>query len=344
MSCSTNGKCSCGNTASPLACVTSTTPIAMLGEYSHQLCEALSKPAAAIARQPKMLANLPMLSMGELTGIITPDTCLMLREWSRMVRRDATIERAYLRIDSPGGISSGVPEASEALHKLAQTKPLVVYAEGYLASAAYMLAAAATEIVASRSTLIGSCGTIRVLVDDSAMHEAMGVRVIPITTGRAKQIGLPGVPITDGDVEAIRRNTEASNDEFKLAVRRRKQITPANFEKIFAAADVYKASQAKQLGLIDRIATIEDELGEVAELYAERQAIVMEANFLHISEREAAEQFMEIAQADAERDGWAYACCDHFERAKRANRSLFERAKSHLQDMVRDHADLELIL
>ena len=74
---------------------------------------------------------------------------------------DPAIERIVLEIDSPGGQATGILELASQIRAIDQgQKPVVAYVDGLAASAAYWLASAAGEIVASPSALLGSIGVV----------------------------------------------------------------------------------------------------------------------------------------------------------------------------------------
>lgn len=74
---------------------------------------------------------------------------------------DPAVDRILLEIDSPGGQATGILELAgqiRAIHR--RSKPVVAYVDGLAASAAYWLASAAGEIVASPAALLGSIGVV----------------------------------------------------------------------------------------------------------------------------------------------------------------------------------------
>jgi len=72
-----------------------------------------------------------------------------------------SIERIVLEIDSPGGQATGIAELAGQIRAIAtDTKPVIAYVDGMAASAAYWLAAAAPEIVADKTALLGSIGVV----------------------------------------------------------------------------------------------------------------------------------------------------------------------------------------
>ncbi|WP_295590709.1 S49 family peptidase [uncultured Lamprocystis sp.] len=69
-----------------------------------------------------------------------------------------TVSRIVLSIDSPGGQSCGIAEFARQIR--ASTKPVTAYVGDLAASAAYWIASAADEIVASPTAILGSIGVV----------------------------------------------------------------------------------------------------------------------------------------------------------------------------------------
>ena len=92
---------------------------------------------------------------------------------------DPNVGTIVLDVDSPGGGVDGVPEAAEEIFRGRSEKRIVAVANTDAASAAYWIASAATEFIASPSSHIGSIGVYTAHVDFSAALEAEGIHVTP---------------------------------------------------------------------------------------------------------------------------------------------------------------------
>ena len=73
---------------------------------------------------------------------------------------DPAVQGILLAIDSPGGESTGINELADLIYRARGRKPLAAYVEGYGASAAYWIAAAAETVIVDDTALVGSIGTI----------------------------------------------------------------------------------------------------------------------------------------------------------------------------------------
>ena len=107
----------------------------------------------------------------------------------RQVVDDPGVGSIVLDIDSPGGDVDGVDELASEIYAARKQKKITAVSNCLCASAAYYLASQASEIVVSPSSLTGSIGVYTMHEDDSAMHEAMGIKLELIKFGENKAEG-----------------------------------------------------------------------------------------------------------------------------------------------------------
>jgi signal peptide peptidase SppA len=177
----------------------------------------------------------------------------------REAASNPAIATILLDIDSPGGSVAGNAELAAEIMKARTKKPVVAQAQFTMASAAYMLAAAATEIVAAPSARVGSIGTYTIHDDLSAALEQHGVKRTFISAGDGKVDGHDSGPLTDGARARLQKSVDDAYDQFVATVVRGRGagVTAAKVQQDWKA-HVYGASDAKGLGMVDRIGTLED--------------------------------------------------------------------------------------
>lgn len=90
----------------------------------------------------------------------TPTSTGLLHQAIKQYAEDKTISRIVLDIDSPGGDARGISELASTIKAVTDIKPVIAYASGTCASAAYWIASACTKIYASNTSLIGSIGAV----------------------------------------------------------------------------------------------------------------------------------------------------------------------------------------
>ena len=172
-------------------------------------------------------------------------------------------------VDSPGG---GVYESDELYLKLKEYKsvtqrPVYAVMGSMAASGGYYISAAADKIVANRNTWTGSIGvTIGTLYDISELLEKYGVRTVTITAGSNKAMGSIVQPLTAEQQAIFQSLVDDAYDQFTGIVSEERGIDIAEVKKL-ADGRIYTAKQACELGLVDRIGTINDALSDMSEKY-----------------------------------------------------------------------------
>jgi signal peptide peptidase SppA len=178
-----------------------------------------------------------------------------------MGRRD--IGTIVLDIDSPGGSVLGATEFAGKLRAARDVKPIIAHANFEMCSAAYWLAANATEIVASPSAVVGSIGVFSIHEDLSKALEQLGVKLTYISAGKFKVDGNEAEPLS----ESARAHLQAAVDNFYSAfvgdVAQGRGITQEAIRTGYGQGTSVTAAAALALGMVDSIATFEDTVARV---------------------------------------------------------------------------------
>jgi capsid assembly protease len=173
------------------------------------------------------------------------------------------VHAVLLNFDSPGGEAQGAFEFADRLAALrGQGKRIVAMADGMAASAAYLAAAAAAEIVLTPSAYVGSIGVVMRHVDFSQALASDGVKVTHIYAGAHKVDGNPYEPLP----AAVRADMQAEIDSlyemFIQSVSANRRLDPAAVRK--TQAQVYRGGAALAVGLADRLGTTDQVIAELA--------------------------------------------------------------------------------
>lgn len=171
----------------------------------------------------------------------------MLRE----VTSDPNISGVLLAIDSPGGFVNGTPELGDLVARLAKVKPTVAFTAGMMCSAAYWLGSQANEIVASRSSIVGSIGVYSALYDVAAWYAEMGVKVEVFTNKEAtfKAAGLPGTSLSEDQRAYFSDRVQRDFKDFSKAILAARPGVPADAMR----GQTFNGSEAKANSLVDRV-------------------------------------------------------------------------------------------
>jgi protease-4 len=198
---------------------------------------------------------------GAVGGAFSTD----LREALDKAAKDDSIEAVVLRINSPGGSATASEIILAATKRLKAKKPLVVSMGDVAGSGGYYVACGADTIFADETTLTGSIGVVSGKIATTEMWKKVG-----ITFKEYKRGQNAGILSTD-DVfsESERARMRAFMDEvygvFKNHVT---EIRGKRLKKPIddlAGGRVYTGKQALELGLVDKIGTLNDAIAFVAE-------------------------------------------------------------------------------
>lgn len=194
---------------------------------------------------------------------------------------DRDIESIILRIDSPGGLVAGTADLAEEVRRAAGRKRTIAFIEDIGASGAYWVASQASKIFVNRTGLVGSIGVLHVLIDESKLADRLGLRVIPVSTGFAKETGVPGAPISDEQIADHQRVVDAIFKQFGGAVMRGRRMLQAQFDAV-STGQIFVGEEAISLGLADGIASFNDVVdshrstGPIREVVSSEQKYVAE--------------------------------------------------------------------
>jgi len=171
---------------------------------------------------------------------------------------DPEIGAIILDVDSPGGQVSGIEEVAAKIFQARGRKPVVAVANHTMASAAYWIGTAADEVVVSPSGEVGSIGVFAVHKDVSKAYEMEGVKVSIISAGKYKTEGNPYEPLAEEARSAIQGRVAEAYDEFISAIARNRGVKPAIVRNGFGEGRMVGARQAIELGMADRIGTLDE--------------------------------------------------------------------------------------
>lgn len=189
--------------------------------------------------------------------------------FTRMVQQadaDESVGPIVLDVDSLGGTVPGIQEAADAVYAARARHRVIAVANAKMASAAYWIASQAHEIVAIPSVydrFIGSIGVFTVHQDLSAALDKAGVKTTLIKAGQHKVEGNPFEPLSDGLKAEIQASVDATYTAFLTAVARGRGVTVADVRAGFGEGRALNAVDAQKAGLIDRIATMDDTIGQL---------------------------------------------------------------------------------
>lgn len=159
-------------------------------------------------------------------------------------------DRIVLAVNSPGGTVTGSPELAAKIKEVSESIPVIAYSDTQMASAAYWIAAGASEVVASPSAQVGSVGVITEVMNVQRALEAMGIDTHVFTSGSFKSVGHPARPMSEDDKSYIQERVDGMGRTFRDFVSaNRPDVHPTSLQ-----GQTYTGTLAYSLGFVDRLA------------------------------------------------------------------------------------------
>lgn len=159
-----------------------------------------------------------------------------------------------LEINSPGGSPVQSSLIGARIRRLAEEKniPVIAFVEDVAASGGYWLAAAADEIYADPSSVVGSIGVISASFGVHEFIKEHGVERRVYTAGQSKSMLDPFRPEQPEDVARLKTLLEDIHTNFIDYIKARREGKLTDIQDLFTG-EIWLAKSATELGLIDGI-------------------------------------------------------------------------------------------
>lgn len=176
-------------------------------------------------------------------------------EQLQKAKESDNIKGVLLEVNSPGGAVAPSVELAYAIKELKEVKPVVVYASGVIASGSYYASIWANEIIANPGSMVGSIGVIMQGVNTEELMAKIGISTQTVKAGKYKESGTPTRKWFDYEKEQLQSIIDDTYNMFINDVASARGLKVENHTK-FADARVFTSRQAKEVGLVDEVATI----------------------------------------------------------------------------------------
>ncbi|MFC4636984.1 S49 family peptidase [Deinococcus hohokamensis] len=179
----------------------------------------------------------------------------------RQLADDPTVASIVISVDSPGGTVAGTIEAADAVAYAKGKKRVTAVVNDMACSAALWVAAQASEIVVSPTSITGSIGCIISHADYSKALSDWGVLVTYIRSAAKKALGQPYEPLSDAAKAEFQKMVDKVHAQFIAAVakgRRKSRAVAAEW----ATGEVWTGADAITAGLADRLGSLSTVVGE----------------------------------------------------------------------------------
>lgn len=184
---------------------------------------------------------------------------------------DPNVKAIVFEYDSPGGEVSGIEELATEMRQARSAKPTVAVANSMAASAAYYLAAQASEVLVTPSGEIGSVGVYAAHEDWSRALDQLGVTVTLVSAGEGKVDGNMFEPLTDEVRADMQMDIDRYYQMFTSAVAKGRGVAVDQVRNEWKAK-VYGAKEAVSIGMADAVGTLDDAIRRANSISQDRKA------------------------------------------------------------------------
>lgn len=180
--------------------------------------------------------------------------------------RDKKIKALVLRVNSPGGSAF----ASEQIwHKLLEIKkdiPIVVSFGDYAASGGYYISCASDKIFAEENTITGSIGAYSMLFNvEDLLNKKLGITTDEVKTNSYSDYISFTRDWSEKEKQTMQRSIDVLYTRFKKRVADCRKLDSTTVSNI-AKGRVYSGVDAKAIGLVDAIGTLQDAVNEAKKI------------------------------------------------------------------------------
>lgn len=177
---------------------------------------------------------------------------------------DPKVKSILLYIDSPGGTVDGTQTLADLIMAVSAQKPVVAFADGMMASAAYWIGSAANSVIAaSDTTQVGSIGVVATHKDVSGAEAKDGVKTTEISAGKYKRIASSYSPLSEDGMAHMQGQVDALYTIFVNDVADQRGVSTDKVLSDMADGRVFLGQDAVKAGLVDRIASLDTVIAEM---------------------------------------------------------------------------------
>ena len=168
------------------------------------------------------------------------------------IAKDDNIKALIVRINTPGGSTTGSEELYLGLRRIAEKKPVVSVIGTVGASGGYIAAIASDRIYVRETSITGSIGVLMEMAEFSGLLEKLGVRSEQITSGAYKGKPSAARPMNEKVRKAIQSLIDDAHAWFVGLVRERRKMDAARLDRV-TNGRVFTGRQAVKETLVDAI-------------------------------------------------------------------------------------------
>ncbi len=172
--------------------------------------------------------------------------------------KDQDVMAIVLDVESPGGSVDGTKELADYIYSQRGKKPMIAYANGLMASAAYWIGSATDAIMVNDTAEVGSIGVAMTHYDYSEADKKEGIKRTVIYAGKYKRIASDEKPLDAEGKEYLQGFVDQIYTIFVEAVARQRGASIDAVLENMADGKLFIGSAAIAAGLADYRGTLTD--------------------------------------------------------------------------------------
>ncbi len=201
---------------------------------------------------------------------ITPE---LVRDYLTRAEEDNEVKAIVFRIESPGGEIEPCQEILWEIERVKETMPIVVSMGGMAASGGYYISTQAHKIVAMPTTQTGSIGVISAVINVEELLEKLGIQIEIFKGGKYKDMHWGFRELTPEEEEIMQGMVDEYYEQFVDVVAEGRGLSKEEVRNL-ATGQLYTGTEAKELGLIDKLGDLDTAIDLAAELAGIETTIV----------------------------------------------------------------------
>jgi len=186
---------------------------------------------------------------------------------------DPLVDGIVVRIASGGGEIGASHSMAEAVLKAKKDKPVYVSMGDVAASGGYYLAAPATKIFASPTTITGSIGVFLGAVHLGGLYEKIGLRKETLSRAPLAEIDSEARSWTLAERAVYQRRLDEYYGLFTGFVGEQRKLSPEKVENA-AQGRVWLGNDALAMGLLDGVGGLDSTLHQLAKVTGNQLALM----------------------------------------------------------------------
>lgn len=163
---------------------------------------------------------------------------------------DEEAKAVLVRINSPGGTTTGSEALYQRLRALAAEKPTVALIGSIGASGGYITAIAADHIIARETSLTASIGVVMQTAEFTRLLDDIGVKTDTLKSGDVKGAPSPMEPLSPASRASLMAAIDDSFAWFSELVRKRRPLDESQWQTV-SDGRIVTGRMALKLGLVD---------------------------------------------------------------------------------------------